>query len=50
MTDYVSLLQTKVTQEYDDFIHSLAKLPPDKIIERAYEKVNVLTKKYIKKI
>lgn len=39
MTDYVSLLQTKVTQEYDDFIHSLAKLPPDKIIERAYEKV-----------
>ncbi len=39
MTDYVSLLQTKVTKEYDDFIHSLAKLSPDEIIERAYEKV-----------
>lgn len=39
MLDYVLLLQEKVTQEYNDFVHSLAKLPPNEIIERAYEKV-----------
>lgn len=37
--NYKILLYKKVSKEFSDFISNMKKLPPDKIIEQAYEKV-----------
>lgn len=37
--NYNLLLYKKVSKEFSDFISNMKKLPPDKIIEQAYEKV-----------
>lgn len=37
--DYNELLYEKVQAEYDAFIEELKRMPPEQIIERAYEKV-----------
>ena len=37
--DYNALLYEKMQKEYDGFVAELMELPPDKIIEKSYEKV-----------
>ena len=37
--DYNSLLYEKMANEYEDFLKQTAALPPEQILEHAYEKV-----------
>lgn len=37
--DYNSLLYEKMANEYDDFLKQTAALPPEQILDHAYEKV-----------